>query len=388
MDYDYNFNMETLRSIVREAINYTANNARDVNSKDVFESPELYAQFLRDNVNIPILKNVRPEDIEDVTKQYRPYLGVEFDADTVKKVRLRDKDGELLETPLYLICLTEHKSDVDYDVSMQLLKYMVGIWRAHALEQDKQQKDRHKNKSFQYPPILPIVYYEGKKKWTAGMQLSDRIMMKEIFQDCIPDFRYEIVRIHDFDNEELLARGDEMSLIMLFNNIQNTMDLAEFLKLPKGELDRIIKDTPEYIIDIIAEVMKALCVHINASPEETEQCIKKVKERKMGYLFENAEKMDIQAERRKTAEALQRLEEAEHKATEAEQKATEAERKTKEAKLQVAEAEQKTEQTVKAMIEYAQELGANQNQLITRLIEKFNLDQQEAEESVEKYWKA
>ena len=108
----------------------------------------------------------------------------------------------------------------------------------------------------------------------------------------------------------------------------------------------------------------------------------------MGYLFENAEKMDIQAERRKTAEALQRLEEAEHKATEAEQKATEAERKTKEAKLQVAEAEQKTEQTVKAMIEYAQELGANQNQLITRLIEKFNLDQQEAEESVEKYWKA
>ena len=220
------------------------------------------------------------------------------------------------------------------------------------------------------------------------MQLSDRIMMKEIFQDCIPDFRYEIVRIHDFDNEELLARGDEMSLIMLFNKIQNTMDLAEFLKLPKGELDRIIKDTPEYIIDIIAEVMKALCVHINASPEETEQCIKKVKERKMGYLFENAEKMDIQAERRKTAEALQRLEEAEHKATEAEQKATEAERKTKEAKLQVAEAEQKTEQTVKAMIEYAQELGANQNQLITRLIEKFNLDQQEAEESVEKYWKA
>ena len=367
MDYNYNFNMETLRSIVREAVNYTAEKARDVSSKNVFDSPELYAQFLRDNVNIPILKNVRPEDIEDVTERYRPYLSAEFEADTVKKIRLRDKDGEVLETPLYLICLTEHKSDVDYDVSMQLLKYMVGIWQMHALEQEKEQKDRHKNKSFQYPPILPIVYYEGKDKWTAGMQLSDRIMMKDIFKDCIPDFRYELVRIHDFDNEELLARGDEMSLIMLFNKIQNTMDLAEFLKLPKEELDQIIKDTPEYIVDIIATVMKALCVHINASEEETEECIRKVRERKMGYLFENAEKMDIQAERRKTAEALQRLEEAE-------QKVTEAERKAK-------------EQTIEAMIEYAQELGAGEEQVIEKVIEKFNMTQQEAEERVEKYWK-
>ena len=82
MDYDYNFNMETLRSIVREAINYTAEKARDVSSKNVFDSPELYAQFLRDNVNIPILKNVRPEDIEDVTERYRLSDGTLWEAQT------------------------------------------------------------------------------------------------------------------------------------------------------------------------------------------------------------------------------------------------------------------------------------------------------------------
>ena len=167
-----------------------------------------------------------------------------------------------------------------------------------------------------------------------------------------------------------MARGDEMSLIMLFNKIQNTMDLAEFLKLPKGELDRIIKDTPEYIIDIIAEVMKALCVQIYASPKETEQCIKKVKERKMGYLFENAEKMDIQAERRKTAEALQRLEEAEHKATEAERKLG-----------------HEKEQVIKGMIESLQECGIAKKQVIIKVAEKCGLTQQEAEKNVKMYWR-
>ena len=101
--------------------------------------------------------------------------------------------------------------------------------------------------------------------------------------------------------------------------------------------------------------------------EETEECIRKVKERKMGYLFENAEKMDIQAERRKTAEALRRLEEAEQKAIEAEQKAK--------------------EQTVEAMIEYAQELGAGEEQIIKKVIEKFNMTQQEAEQKVKMYRK-
>ena len=98
----------------------------------------------------------------------------------------------------------------------------------------------------------------------------------------------------------------------------------------------------------------------------------------MGYLFENAEKMDIQAERRKTAEALQRLEEAEHKATEAEHKATEAERKFGHEK----------EQVIKGMIESLQECGIVKKQVIIKLAEKCGLTQNAAEEKVELYWKA
>lgn len=140
-----------------------------------------------------------------------------------------------------------------------------------------------------------------------------------------------------------------MSLIMLFNKIQDSVDLSEFLKLPEAEVNRIIKDTPEHIIDIIAKVMKGMCVHINASEEETEQCIRKVRERNMGYLFENAEKMDIQAERRKTAEAR--------------------------------------EQIIKVMIETSQELGADRKRTADRVMERFELTQEMAEEKMKLFWK-
>ena len=48
--------------------------------------------------------------------------------------------------------------------------------------------------------------------------------------------------------------------------------------------------------------MESLCMKVGASEEETEECVQKVKERKMGYMFEHMEKMNIQEERQKTAE--------------------------------------------------------------------------------------
>lgn len=42
-----------------------------------------------------IFKDLQPKDIEDVTERYKAFLGVEFEADTIKKVKIRvkGKDG-------------------------------------------------------------------------------------------------------------------------------------------------------------------------------------------------------------------------------------------------------------------------------------------------------
>ena len=86
----------------------------------------------------------------------------------------------------------------------------------------------------------------------------------------------------------------------------------------------------------------------------------------MGYLFENMEKMDIQAERRNTARERARADEAEQK---------------------LGETEQKLGETERIFIETLQELGQSREAAVMRTSEKFGLEATEAETMVSKYWK-
>lgn len=140
---------------------------------------------------------------------------------------------------------------------------------------------------------------------------------------------------------------------MLFNKIQDTVDLSEFLKFPREKLNDIVKDTPEAILDIIASVMESLCVKIGATEEEMQECVSRVKERRMGYLFENIEKMDIQAERRNTAQAR-------------------------------AEAQ---ENAIRSVIAVCQRLNAGKEQAVQEVVEVCGADRDTALEKVNLYWK-
>lgn len=307
---------------------------RDVNSKSIFRNPVLCAQFFRDNFDIPLLKEVQPEDIEDISERYLPYLGTEFESDSVKKIRILDigKEGN----PPFFVSLIEHKSLVDYDVPMQLLRYMVCIWTEYRRQKEAEKEGSTGRKGFRYPVIMPVVYYEGKEKWTAGMRLSDRIGDRLGRPEWIPDFRYEVIGIHAYSNQELLKRGDEMSLVMLINKIQDTEDLERFIRIPAEEVNRIVRDSPGHVVDVLVSVMESLCFKIDASTEERRQCVQKVREREMGYLFENMEKISIQEERRKAEEERRKAEEQRKRAETAEEKLRAAEERIRQLKEQKA----------------------------------------------------
>lgn len=179
---------------------------RDVNNREVFKNHEFCAEFLRDYTDLALLKNITADDIEDVTEKY------------------------------------------------------------HAATVHKQNTGDSRNLSFRYPPILPIVYYEGVSKWTAPMQLKERIFLNEIFAPYIPDFTYRLVNVHNYSND---------------------------------------------IIQIIINALWALFMKMQVPTEEATSCIKKVVGGgTMGNWFENMEHMDIQAERRATQAAKTELTDA------------------------------------------------------------------------------
>lgn len=63
------------RKVQKEEQSQNTNNIRNTRIKDsgaklIFDNPILCAQFLRGYTDVDILKNVRPEDIEDVSERF------------------------------------------------------------------------------------------------------------------------------------------------------------------------------------------------------------------------------------------------------------------------------------------------------------------------------
>ena len=313
---------------------------RDVNSRDIFKNNLLTSQFLRDYSGFSIFADIHPEDIEDQTSRFRMLLGIEVEGDSVKKIHV--KIGERSEV-VYVISLIEHKSQVDYDVAMQIFHYTSVIWKDHARKANEKDPGASKRKGFRYPLIIPVVYYEGKGEWTAGLQLSDRIAHPDLAGEYAPDFRYKVVRLNKYGDEELKGRHNEMSLIMMINKIQDAKDFHQFRKTAMEYMEDIYQNTSEEIRDLILRVIWGLLMKMAVPEEEAAELIKNVKEHKdMGILFENFETFDyktaneeLRIAREELAEAKSLVKQAESRADQAESRADQAESRADQAESRV-----------------------------------------------------
>lgn len=267
---------------------------RDSSSKIIFGDSHLCSQFLHGYVNIPLLKDVEPEDIEDVSKQYIHMFTEERNSDVVKKVRMKGN-----ETPFYLISLIEHKSQIDYNVIMQILRYMVYIWEDYEKEQEKKHGGISRTKNFKYPPVLPIVYYDGTADWNEGIELVNRIYLSDIFENYIPNFKCILVQLKSYSNAEIMEKKNELSIIMLISKLQKEADFTAVSKEINADyINSIVSKSPAYLLDIIAQIVETLLLKINVPREEAEEFSGRVKERRMGELFANFEAYDVQETRR------------------------------------------------------------------------------------------
>ena len=278
---------------------------RDSSAKLIFEDPILCAQFLRGYVDIPLLKDVQPEDITDETERFVHLFTEERESDVVKRIRLKNKGND--EIPFYLISLIEHKAQVDYNVVMQILRYIVFIWEDYEKEQERKQAGVSRTKGFRYPPVLPIVYYEGSGRWTAASRLHERVYLSDMLGGYIPDYRCLMVQLNRYTNRMLMEKEDELSIVMMLNRLQKTADFTVLQEeVPQEYLEKVTAQTPEYLLRIIGQVVEILLGRLNVPKEEARRFADQVKERKVGELFANFKGYDVQATRREArAEGLE-----------------------------------------------------------------------------------
>jgi len=176
---------------------------------------KLFRETLSDKeIAADFLKNYLPEDIllltdlnsleickdsfvEDDLKDYH--------SDLLYKIMLESREG-------YVYLLFEHKSYPDRLIHLQLLEYMLRIWRL-VLKQKTETS---------LPVIIPMVLYHGQRKWRYGTEFSSLFSKhSDKLAAYIPDFGFILRDLTQYSDDEIRGMVLCRVVMLLFRHISD-----------------------------------------------------------------------------------------------------------------------------------------------------------------------
>jgi hypothetical protein len=253
---------------------------KDVSLKLILGNHELFAQFLRDFIPIEALKDVRPDDIEDLSERFLPLVQENRDADTVKRITLKDKP------PLFVIAIVEHESRVNFRTPFKLLQYICFALDRYEKDVEEEQPGITARKDFRYPPVLPIVFHDGIDTWTAERNFRDRTALNGIFGKYIPGFEYILVDLKTYRVEDIVKFNDVLSLVMLIDRVRVLKTKKDLGKLPKDYFERMGLKIPEGLIKLLSDVVTLLMNRFEYPEEEIEEITGYIDKKEYRAMFE------------------------------------------------------------------------------------------------------
>jgi len=147
--------------------------------KGLLDQPGTVLALLRERLppEISALLSEDPPELEDGEYVDEALKGSQ--SDRLYRAQLK-AGGEVL-----LYVLLDHRSRPNHGVILELLGYMINIWRRRAAGQAASLKA--------LPPILPLVIYHGEEPWTVSLSLRDTIDAPEIIKQFQPEFFYRLM---------------------------------------------------------------------------------------------------------------------------------------------------------------------------------------------------
>ena len=257
-------------------------------------------EFLKDYIPVDILKDVTAVDIEDMTERFLPLFQDSKDSDTVKRINLKGT------TPLFVIAILEYESQVNYRTSFKMLQYISLVLHEYEKEANKANPNASFAKDFKYPPVLPIVFYDGAGEWTAETNFLNRTEMGDIFEKYIPKFEYELIDLNKYDEQDIASFGDTLSLIMIIDKIRTADGISILSKLPKDYIEKLKQNIPPHLNKLLADVITVFLTRINVSEDEIDKVTKHLYERRIQEMFTFIDNYDVQ-ETKRVAVAEERI---------------------------------------------------------------------------------
>ncbi len=184
-----------------------------------------------------LIKNALPEvskhiDLNSLELDNTVYVNNELDntaSDIVYNCNYKDKK-------IKIALLFEHKSQIDTLPILQLLTYILNIWKTNYKQEKK------------LIPVIPILFYHGERDYefkTFGQYF-------EVYDDFLdiytPSFEFELINTKDFTDEQINEMFELLSLklaVTVMKHIfESQEDLLEILKENK-KLFRKLQQLPK-----------------------------------------------------------------------------------------------------------------------------------------------
>ncbi|MDR1626791.1 MAG: Rpn family recombination-promoting nuclease/putative transposase [Spirochaetia bacterium] len=253
-------------------------NVKDNIFKLIFGNHELFVEFLRDFIPIDILKNIRPEDVEDVSARHLPLSQEGRDSDTVKRVSLGGED------PLFVITILEHESKVNHRQSFKMLQYICLVLDHYEKDAEETRPGLIRTRDFRYPPVLPIVFYDGKGAWTAERNFAGRTRMGEVFGKYIPSFEYELVDLNRYSMQEITRFRDTLSVILAADKLPKQGGSAALEKLLREYAATL--NIPANLRKLITGVLAALLDRLGVAEERIAAVTDTIEKKEENRMFD------------------------------------------------------------------------------------------------------
>ncbi|KLU61972.1 hypothetical protein CEB3_c16700 [Peptococcaceae bacterium CEB3] len=207
----------------------TPHHLHDKGYKELFSDSETFLEFIQSFIPAAWTRDLRAENLIRIDKSFILQDFQDKEADVV--YRLQHSSSSVI---FYI--LLELQSSVDYLMPFRLLLYMTEIWRDAF--HNTPEKDRRR-KGFRLPVVVPIVLYNGVRKWTATSNFQGLFVNPEDYIPYVLDFRYYLVNVRSFAEGELLAFSNLVATIFALDQRMEAEELLPRLRRFMNVLQRL-----------------------------------------------------------------------------------------------------------------------------------------------------
>jgi len=165
-------------------------NHHDAFYRDFFSDPDLIRQLIADFLPPEVSEALDVSRLERIDTSFVGEHDQARESDLIWKVYF--KDGQ----PLYLYLLLEFQSSDDRRMPLRMLQYVISLYE-HLIREKQVSLDQG------LPPVLPVVLYNGDKRWQTPTSLEQLIRHPAFLARWQPKLEYLLLDEGALDKRQL-----------------------------------------------------------------------------------------------------------------------------------------------------------------------------------------